>query len=234
MEGLKWKTTQPRTKQANAPFTWLTSQPRYHVWIRSAGMDLANLAGRLDWMRDAAAARVPTSQAARERSLRKSIDRYYRSKIQDPEVDYDPFILDRAYKTLAGNPSEGFSINNRGYDINLNAIRAGAPAKQRELFQGALFLEGIDQNQLILELARREAQSGLARKLYDVHDPIMRTLARDDFAGKAARVGAYSGIGFGLTAAGAGLMALTQNLMQANESAQARQQPLGSEGAPAA
>lgn len=87
---------------------------------------------------------------------------------------------------------------------------------------------GLDRDRARELAAQYEVQTAPAHRLRRLASRAVRPLAAEN---PAARIGMVSGIVAGsamaLTPAAQGLIALTQNLQQENESAAARQQPLG-------
>lgn len=90
---------------------------------------------------------------------------------------------------------------------------------------------GLDRDRARELVARYEVETAPIYKARRLGNALIRPLADE---GPAARIGMVAGITAGsamaLTPAAQGLIALTQNMQQANESAAARQEPLGQGG----
>jgi len=117
--------------------------------------------------------------------------------------------LQPAARQIANYQLEGFKNPATGALMDLSTPESTASALR------SLSPEAI---QDLMLKASLDAQPGPVQGYADL-------MSRDDGWGRTTQVATY---GSGLTAAGAGLVALTQNIMQANQTAQEREQVLTS------
>ncbi len=122
--------------------------------------------------------------------------------------------LQPAARQIANYQLEGYRNPATGALMDLSTPESATKAIQA-LQRSDLPVEAIDD--LILETAA-QAPRGPIQGYADL-------MSREDGWGRATQIATY---GSGITAAGAGLVALTQNIMQANETAQKREQVLTS------
>ena len=162
--------------------------------------------------RDADARRFWADQkaAARKRQTDDIVESLERKIIMGGSAE----DLEPAARQIANYQIEDFKNPDTGARMDLSTPESANRAL-RTLQQSDLPQEAIDD--LILK-SMEVAPEGPVQGYADL-------MSRDDGWGRATQVATY---GSGITAAGAGLVALTQNIMQANQTAQERENVLTS------
>lgn len=162
--------------------------------------------------RDADARRFWADQkaSARKRQTQDIVESLERKIIMGGSADE----LEPAARQIANYQLEGFRNPDTGALMDLSTPESANRAL-RTLQQSDLPEEAIDE--LIIK-SYQDAPQGPIQGYADL-------MSREDGWGRATQVATY---GSGLTAAGAGLVALTQNISQANNTAQQRENVLTS------
>jgi hypothetical protein len=183
----------------------------------------------LDYLkeRDAAvrqhfADRVPSPEDLDSELLKQELKARYAKGKNDQDVDFRR-VMDLAMASLRSGRKDGPMAE------VATALGASDPSDFAG-FSAREFAEyaGLNRERARELVAQHEVQTAPAYRLRRLGNQVMRPLTAEN---PAARIGMVSGIVAGsamaLTPAAQGLIALTQNLQQENESATARQQPLG-------
>lgn len=152
------------------------------------------------------------SEAARQRQV-AAIAGELRGKMEAQNPDYGSIAKSMA--SMLGN-------NSAGKNVGIPETGENSVEDIKRLLEMKSATARRNQEDLILSAAEN-APRGMVSRGYDL-------LSRKDWQGRAAQtaygVGLVGGTGAGLTAAGQGLMALTQYLQQGMQSEQEREQPL--------